>query len=162
MALGLYPSSDVLPFLQQAVHDDDPFVRLSAAASLLKRHDPQAMELFRIAAIDPDYGIRSAAARALGEIAQSSRPEETGFAQEANRLLTPLLSDPVSRVRSAAARALGMLGKPDALPVLSERLKDDELSVRCYAAGALLRILHEQNKMETDRNASLRPPWPNL
>jgi HEAT repeat protein len=103
------------------------------------------MDLFKTAVSDPDYGIRSAAARSLGEIAQSARQEETGFGQEAIRFLVPLLKDPVSRVRSATARALGMIGRPDSLPALTERLNDDEGSVRCYAAGALLRIIYKES-----------------
>ncbi|MEK6684367.1 MAG: HEAT repeat domain-containing protein [Nitrospirota bacterium] len=65
----------------------------------------------------------------------------------------PLLKDGSSRVRSATARALGMAAGSDVLPALAERLQDDELPVRCYAAGALLRIMDEHHRrMETDEN----------
>jgi HEAT repeat protein len=109
------------------------------------------LELLKDALADPDYGIRSAAARSLGDIAPS---EDSDFGKKATPLLVPLLKDLSPRVRSATARALGLLGKPDDLPVLADGLNDNEGSVRCYAAGAILRILHKQSQRgEPHRNA---------
>ena len=156
LALGAYRTSDVSILLQQAAQDSDPFVRLSAAVALSKQNDPQTLDLLKRALADSDYGIRSAAARSFGEIVPSEDPD---FGRKAAALLVPLLKDPSSRVRSAATRALGMIGKPEVLPDLTERLNDAEGSVRCYAAGAILRILHEAPQTPaTRRDASLQNP----
>jgi HEAT repeat protein len=49
------------------------------------------------------------------------------------------LEEPVPEVRRRAARALGHFG-PEAVPALSQALRDDDVSVRIAAARALARM----------------------
>ena len=151
-ALSSANSPGILPLLRETAHDPDRLVRLSAGLALLKLGETQAGRFVQEALQDPDYGIRSAAARSLGELI---RQGPTGIqAAEAILLLAPLLGDDVQRVRSAAVRALGMTGHSEAKPLLVHAFQDISPIVRCYAAGALLRILNPPQPLEVfyDKN----------
>ncbi|HEY4485251.1 MAG TPA: HEAT repeat domain-containing protein, partial [Nitrospiria bacterium] len=88
-----------LAALRQSLLDPDPLVRVSATAVLARRGDPQAMDLFRNALADSDYGIRSAAARTLGDFYPTTVTDDPALAHPAAGMLIPLLRDKSARVR---------------------------------------------------------------
>jgi HEAT repeat protein len=91
---------------------------------------PPYLDLFERHLGDPDPGVRSAAARALG---LHGRPEHAPR-------LAALLADPDPLPRGEAARALQRLHNPRAIDALVERLdaaREPEYVVRAEAATAL-------------------------
>lgn len=129
---------DPTSFLKQASNDPDPWVRLSAGLGFLRAGDEGYRNLLDEALSSPDFGLRSAAARALGEMARDDR---VPIPENLFKTLIDGVRDPSERVRSASTRTLGMIGKPQALDRLELTLRDPDPSVRCYAAGAILAIL---------------------
>lgn len=112
--------------------DSDPMVRVSAAVAAHRMHSDGCRGVLRAALLkDPDFGVRSTAARVLGEVDIEDRAG----------LLALAMRDANSRVRTAAVRAAGMMGGPEAFPILHAALDDPLEVVRTYAAGNLLRLL---------------------
>ncbi|WP_221032885.1 HEAT repeat domain-containing protein [Actomonas aquatica] len=73
---------------------------------------------FSILCIDPDPEVRAQTAKILGEIKTDTRPSSTD-------LLHILVRDPADRPRFFAAIALGRTGRPDAVPLLLDYLRQD-------------------------------------
>ena len=111
--------------------DKDGMVKLSAALALNRMGSRSCRIVFEELLAHPDYGVRSATARVLGEAKVPDRV----------RLLKTALKDKHSRVRTAAVRAVGMVGGPESFPILVELLQDSLEVVRAYAAGNLLHLL---------------------
>jgi HEAT repeat protein len=111
--------------------DKDGMVKLSAALALNRMKSSSCQIVFEELLKHPDFGVRSAAARVLGE---TDLPER-------ERLLQLALKDNHSRVRTAAIRAVGMMGGPEAFPILVDSLQDSLEVVRTYAAGNLIHLL---------------------
>jgi HEAT repeat protein len=137
-ALSSLNGSDTAAHLRAAARDEDGLVRLSAGLALIEIGDRRGMDLLEEAFGHAEYGIRSGAARSVGELghrAPAAIPPE-----RAVKLLLPLLTDEVARVRAATVRALGWVGRPDVIPFLRAALSDSSPAVRCYASGAILRV----------------------
>ncbi len=119
--------SDLLPLCV----DDDGMVRLAAAVALSRMDSDSCQNVFADLLRHPDFGVRSATARVLGETKILGRVS----------LLKTALRDDHSRVRTAAVRAVGMMGGAEAFPILVELLQDSLAVVRVYAAGNLIHLL---------------------
>jgi len=137
-ALGKIGDASVASHLAEALKDADPVVRVSAAEGLAAFGQVE-MDAYKDALRNEDYGVRHVAVGSLRNVG-------TGKGEAARRaaldLLTTALNDPAPRVRIAVVRALGALGDAATLPVLMARLADEDLSVRAYAAGNLVRLLN--------------------
>jgi len=150
-------------FLQSALHDGDPYLRLAAARSLPGSSDlsPELVAATR----DPEVRVREASVARLGELrpplAVAPLRERLGddawplVRASAARALAGLgpsaaidgdlaarLEDPSEVVRSAALRALGQRGAQSFVPAIRERFTDAEESggVRAAAAQALAQL----------------------
>ncbi|MEC7641031.1 MAG: HEAT repeat domain-containing protein [Nitrospinota bacterium] len=114
---------------ENACRDVDPLVRIASAVAL--NRSGICGEVFATSLKHEDFGVRSAAARVLGEFPHENRLN----------LLEQALEDPNSRVRTAAVRAVGMMGGADAFPLLMKMLNDPLEVIRAYAAGNLIRLM---------------------
>jgi hypothetical protein len=119
---------DAAPELLASLRDADPFVRRTAAAMLGgASSDWAASALERLAARDPDPGVRAAAAAALATI-------DSVVAGAAVRVA---LSDPVVAVRLRTVEALARRGDDFAYALLREALRDGDAEVRSAAAAGI-------------------------
>ena len=124
-----------VPWLAQALGDDDVYVRLHVA-QVLERMGPRALcaapaliEALR----DPRVAAAAAAAEALGKVAPES----------ASKALLPCLAeDRPYELRVAAVRALGHLGDRANLRLVRAVMDEasEPLDLRCTAARALTRL----------------------
>ncbi|MBT3365677.1 MAG: HEAT repeat domain-containing protein [Nitrospina sp.] len=130
-ALAMGNLKEAEPDLIPLCADKDGMVKLSAAVALYRMGSSSCQIVFEELLQHPDFGVRSAMARVLGEI---SIPER-------ERILKLALKDKHSRVRTASVRAVGMMGGPEAFPILMELLQDSLEVVRAYAAGNLIHLL---------------------
>jgi HEAT repeat protein len=129
-ALGKIGDRKAEPFLLQAVHDSDPRVREAAVRSLGALSDAGGeaeLELVRLLS-DPEFGVRHAAAQALGT------REGTPALISA---LTGLLTNPDPIVRQAAVHTLLLVDGHGALQALSAGVTDDDPIVRQWVIAAL-------------------------
>jgi HEAT repeat protein len=130
-ALAMGNLREAEPDLIPLCADKDGMVKLSAALALNRMKSKSCQIVFEELLKHPDFGVRSATARVLGE---ADIPER-------ERLLKQALKDEHSRVRTAAVRAVGMMGGPKAFLILAELLQDSLVVIRTYAAGNLIRLL---------------------
>ena len=130
-ALAMGNLRDAEPNLIPLCADKDGMVKLSAALALNRMKSNSCRIVFEELLTHPDFAVRAATARVLGE---TRIPDQV-------RLLRLALKDKHSRVRTAAVRAVGMMGGPKAFPILLELLQDSLEVVRTYAAGNLIHIL---------------------
>ena len=130
-ALAMGNLREAEPDLIPLCADKDGMVKLSAALALNRMGSNSCQIVFEELLTHPDFGVRSATARVLGEVKIPDRV----------RLLKVALQDAHSRVRTAAVRAVGMMGGPEAFPILVALLQDSLEVVRAYAAGNLIHIL---------------------
>ncbi|MGB0767704.1 MAG: HEAT repeat domain-containing protein [Phycisphaeraceae bacterium] len=103
---------------------------ITALAASTNGGEPEYVVSYRLFVVDPDPGVRAAAAVALGM---------HGSVEDAT-LLTPLLRDPDALVGWQAADALRKIHNPEAVSALVERLDEDledDADTRAAAALAL-------------------------
>lgn len=122
-------------FLVQAVSHGDPLVRRAALEALALRGGADAVEAVVFALGDEEFGVRVAAARALGRM-QDPAGASLG--------VDPLL-DFVSRgtdlaLVAEAVRALGEAGSARAVPMLRGQVRDGAPVVAVAAVEAVARI----------------------
>jgi len=123
-----------LPVLIKALHENDAFIRTTAATQLAI-YGLEALEAFEplLGMLDEeDAGARQAAAQALGAIGEKASP--------AFEKLLALTDDPDEGVRAKAAKALGEIGtRPgEAVELIVGLLADPSSFVREAAVGSLL------------------------
>jgi len=105
--------------------------RVKAAEALGRAGDIRALpSLIRIAANDPEIGVRHVAVRSIGRLGDPGGVE----------CLVSLLDDEDRWIRKEAARSLGEIGEPSSLPFLAALLGDPKDDVRAAAADALGRL----------------------
>ncbi|GET40636.1 HEAT repeat domain-containing protein [Microseira wollei] len=116
--------------LQQALNDEDWYVREKAAEALGNIGNPQAVPALIAALKDKDSFSRTNAAEALGNI---------GNPQAVDALIAALNYEDWF-VRIKAGEALGKIGNPQAVDVLMSALNHEDMSVSMNAAEALGKI----------------------
>ena len=145
-------ATDAVPKLAALVKDKDRLVRIEAATAL-GRIDPDAGARHAVPLLgDEDYGVRHAAAKALGACGPAARG--------AIPALTKVLHDERLEVRRAVFEALGRIG-PEAVPALSQALTDQTDGwMRKHAARALgktgVKAVPPLTRTLADRDAEVR------
>ncbi len=120
--------SDPVPYLIEALSDQNESVQATAAGILRNKPDRRAASALTHSLQHAEHnGIRADAAAALGAI---------GDRQHVDALIDGT-RDETARTRAAAARALGMIEDPQAIPRLLEMLNDSGWDARRAAAAAL-------------------------
>jgi HEAT repeat protein len=109
---GEIGGKDQIPFVNEALSDSDPIVRLAAVESLRKLQGEGLVEALEGKCNDADANVRAESARALGNLGD----------RKAVPKLVDLLRDSNGFVRSAAAEALGQLGDKTATESLIQVL----------------------------------------
>ncbi len=143
LVMGHLPAQAALGRVTPLCVDKDPMVQVVSAMAASRLKSPQCDEVFKMAVQHGDYGVRSVAARILGEL---NRPDSA-------KLLVYGLNDSNSRVRTAAVRAVGKIGSPKMLSLLLQMLDDSAIVIRAYAAGYLLKMLRPDTKSSPAQNS---------
>lgn len=133
-ALGRFDEPAAAAALTARVRDDREhvYVRLEAAAGLMRRGSAEAHAFFAATLQDDYLERRLEAVIVLGEV---------GTPDAAALLVATLASaDQPSEIRAGAAWALGQVGGRDSLPAIVESFDALDLGIRVEAARALARI----------------------
>ncbi len=139
LALGQIRDPQVIPALTEALKDKEPEVRAAACIALGKFADPRTFEaISNVLLDDPQIDVRQAAAQALGE---TKRAEAIPYLMEALRdsYWWYERDQAVNHLLDAIAK----MGKA-VVPSLIEALKDNEGTVKKYAALLLVRLPDER------------------
>jgi len=149
--------------LAEALQDEDPLVRVTAADALgdAGAEAAPAVPVLLVTIEDEEPYVRSAASEALGRIGSAAVPEmlkafEGGHrslrvracvalggvgpaAKDAVPALAKALQDPDAAIRMIAARSLGQIGSAarSAVPAIAQALQDEDRDVRDRAAVTL-------------------------
>ncbi len=137
LRLGQMRSPRAVPFLVQALDDEDGAVRQGAVQALGMIRDPRAV----MALVEqiPQYRIVSSHHRISGQVLKESLIAQ---GEPAISMLVPLLSDSNDAVRVLVTEILAEIPSREALEYLIKRLNDSNPEVRARAARALGRIGH--------------------
>lgn len=133
-ALGRFDAPASAATLAERVRDDREhvYVRLEAAAGLMRRGSAEARSFFEATLKDDYLERRLEAVIVLGEV---------GTADAAALLVAALgNADQPADIRAGAAWAIGQVGGPQSLPALVESFDALDLGIRVEAARALARI----------------------
>ncbi len=133
-ALGRFAGGDSTEALLERVRDtrEHIYVRVDAAAGLMRRDNPEGKEFLAATLQDEYLENRLEAAIVLREVATP----------EAARLLITTLRDQAQNpeIRAGAAWSLGELGAREALPSLVQSFSTLEIPVQLEAARALAKL----------------------
>jgi HEAT repeat protein len=133
-ALGRFPEPKATAALLARVEDskEHVYVRVDAAAGLLRRAHPAGVGFLRESLVGPYLENRLEAVIVLGEVGGA----------EATRLLLETLSstDQHPEIRAGAAWSLGEVGAREALPALVRSFSGLETVVKIEAARALAKL----------------------
>ncbi len=132
-ALGKLAAPKYVDALLPLVADADPRVRANTVEALAASHDASLPERLRPLLHDPTTRVRINSLLCLASLEKGPVPEEC------LPLLTELAHGDAT-ARTTATYALGHLPQDASVDLLSELLRDPELSIRCEAAAALGRI----------------------
>ncbi len=149
--LASLPPDVALERLRLMLRDDDKRVVPHALAALvhLKAEDAPAAVLDRLK--DPDFALRAAAARLVGELKPAGGAEALRQAYKAAR------SDPAYAARAAALEALAQYGAAEAVETLKGALADKDWAVRVKGVDLLAKLDPSGSYQNTIRPA---PPTP--
>lgn len=139
--LGRSRSREAIASLMEALNrEKESVVRYEAVRALrqLAEHTREAIPPLVGALKDPTLVVQLAAVMAFGEIGPPARP---AIPELVNCLKHTDLS-----LRQHTAMALGNIGAADALPALTEALKDEHQDVRQAATEALQKIQGNRSK----------------
>lgn len=133
-ALGRFAERDATAVLVQRVQDEQEhvYVRMDAAAGLMRRMHPTGREFLSTALYDPYLEHRLEAVIVLSEVATLSAVE----------LLTATLQDAEQHpeIRAGAAWSIGEIGAVGALPTLITSFNALEVGIKIEAARALTKL----------------------
>lgn len=126
--LGKSGNPSALPYLIEALSDEDWLVRKQACAALSARGCSEAMTALMQMARDSHPSVRL---EAIAGLVRIGAPDVT--------TLQEWLRDPDGNIRRVACKGLGKIGE-SAIDLLVEAMQDSHELVRCEAAIALGRI----------------------
>jgi cyclophilin family peptidyl-prolyl cis-trans isomerase/HEAT repeat protein len=132
--LGTQPAEIAIPHLRPMLEDEDKRVVPAAIGSLVKLKAPGLDEILLAHVKHGDAGIRSAAARAIGQLKLTGGPAALREAFKAAQ------SDAGGDARDAALTALAQFGMAEAGEIVKTALADRDWALRLKAA-TLLRTL---------------------
>ena len=130
------PSSKerTVSLLLELLRDEAPEMRRTAAESLGKIGDPQAIDSMFPLKQDPAAMVREASVLAMGRLKPTATDRVVG-------LLTQALEDPVESVRQAAVVAIGEIEPgPQLLYPVEGLLRSSDVTIRRAAVRALLQV----------------------
>lgn len=117
-----------LPWIRNALHDEEPGVRFAAMLALGTLRDRVSYERIRSLVDASDDELKVAALYALHRMGDTTRSSE---------LPLLLLNNPSAEVRRSTAMVLGMLGEPKAVKLLARAMKDKDELVRQRALESM-------------------------
>ena len=120
--------------LGQLDGEQDPAVRAILVSTLAKASEGPALLGIHVGLLDPDPGVRRAAAELAGWAPSAGRESSVAGPLQA------ALLDENAEVRAAASRSLGLLGEVDRFELLVPGLADADAEVRLQALRALERL----------------------
>jgi len=175
---------DGLPVLETLLQDSDEEVRICAAHSVMKTHQPSSWRILKEALGSSSPSVRLWAAYGLGWLKEARSVDALLLALEKEpvppvrrdlvlalgsigdrRAVGPLIStleDKDEHVRATAITALKWLGDPRAWPALMSRAKDPHAYVRGSAISTLGEVAYSQAReliiaaLTTDADADVR------
>jgi HEAT repeat protein len=143
---------DAVIAFERGVDSTDPIVRVSSCFGLseAEERDRATARLAELLASDPNSGVRTAAAAALG----------IAGGDEAPAPLVAATTDPDVQLRRSAVKALGSFDDPTTCTALETCMEDDDREVALRAAESLL-ALAGRPRAAPDARAHLRasPAW---
>jgi HEAT repeat protein len=186
-AIGEMGNPARLPLILPGFKDPVSFVRLFSVESAAQLPGPDRLKLLLAAGDDPDPMVRVAVVKALDDLLGTTGTIDS---VPANKLLTPFTKDPDDTVHlfayAALARqgdekalialqelaqshdvampamvALGRTKRKEAIPILSQALKNPDETVRMFAAEALGEVASKKTftdlaALATDQAAIVR------
>ncbi len=141
---------EAAPLVLELLERNDSFIQSKAMQLAGKLKLAEAIEpISKFIVGDGSSRFRAEAARTLGQI---------GRAEARAALSRALLNDKEKDVRSAAAEALGKLNEPECVPLLLNKLDDEDAGVRkaivqslcVYGGEEVVKALRSRFKQETD------------
>jgi HEAT repeat protein len=167
--------SPLVGILKASLRDEDAAVRRADVGALAKTGVLAAVKPLAEALKDADVSVRREAVFALATLYNATdlnsqyhppelRPQVDAADAAVHRVLAAALKDSDPEVRERAAIAFGLIDEkwkdrdhPRAAPLLQEALKDESISVRIYAYGALKRLLWHAFMMEEINRGTYAP-----
>ncbi len=130
-ALSRTAPAEGLPYMRDALRDDEPVVRFAACMALGLVKDKGSRGMLETRLEDTDASVQTGAIYALHRL---------GDYRHTSRLADRLLRDPSPGVRANAAMVLGELGEKGAIRLLRHAARDrqDVVSLQAIEAMALL------------------------
>jgi cyclophilin family peptidyl-prolyl cis-trans isomerase/HEAT repeat protein len=145
--LATLPADMAMTRLTPMLKDSDRRVIPSVLSALVKLKAPEAGETALAALKDPDFGVRAAAAEAVGTL------KVAGGAQALREAYRAGEGDANYTARAAALDALVKYGAGEASETLRAALADKDWAVRVHAAD----LLKAADPSATDLQAAIRP-----
>lgn len=163
-SMALLENPEALKQLKVNTYSGDGAEQTLALLALAETTDPSLEELFRIRLEQALHlETRLAAAKALGKLHCDAGYLVARQAMDFNRPRKDDKNDPpkmqIMRIRQLAAHALGAIGKLEALPVLRDRMNNDEdPRVQLAAAMAIVQLTNgmEQDDLPFNHHENLR------
>jgi cyclophilin family peptidyl-prolyl cis-trans isomerase len=148
------PEEISLDRLRGMLQDEDKRVRPAVLGALVRLHPADLSTILVEQLEEPDFVVRAAAARHLGEL------KPAGGADALRQAYTDGLPDSAYEARAAALEALTSYGAAEAADTLTEALTDKDWAVRIRAAALLTRLDPASNAADAIRPVSGQPPVP--
>jgi cyclophilin family peptidyl-prolyl cis-trans isomerase/HEAT repeat protein len=132
--LAALPAEVAVQRLRSMLSDEDKRVIPSVLAGLVKVRAPDIREILFERLKDPDFAVRAAAARQVGQL----KPQ--GGAEALREAYTTGLPDSAYAARAAALESLVEYGPAEAIEPLKSALTDSDWAIRVRAAELLGRF----------------------
>ena len=150
--LGSVGTPSAIDRLQSMLKDDDRRVVPSVLNALVQLKAPEAGTIALAELKEPDYVVRSTAARIIGEL------KPAGGAEALRAAFTLAAGDAAIDARAGILSALAEYGRDAALPSLKEALADKDWAVRVHVAGLLAKLDPTGDHAAAIRPAPGQPP----
>jgi cyclophilin family peptidyl-prolyl cis-trans isomerase/HEAT repeat protein len=150
--LGTLPAEIAGERLHGMLQDEDKRVVPSVLAALVRLKAADASQVVLAAANEPDFAVRSAAARLVGELKPAGGPDALRAAYKRGQ------ADSAYSARAAALAALAEYGSVEAGETLKAALTDKDWAVRIRAADLLATLEPGFEARQAIRPAPGAPP----